>query len=90
MPVLWCHCIKKFHNSVAYFSGYPITRLHIFVYISWIKNKNNKNQMSVPMKKELSQDSVARLTCALPLNLSKSMTHDLDLKVAQVDCDGTA
>ena len=30
------------------------------------------------------QDSVARLTCALPLNLSKSMTHDLDLKVAQV------
>ena len=39
---------------------------------------------------ELSQDSVARLTCALSLNLSKSMTHDLDLKVAQVGCDGTA
>ena len=31
---------------------------------------------------ELSQDSVARLTSALPLNLSKSMT--LDLKVTQV------
>ena len=39
---------------------------------------------------ELSQDRVARLTCALPLNLSKSMTHDLDLNVAQVGCYGTA
>ena len=40
-------------------------------------------------KKELSQDSVARLTCALPLHLLKSMTHDLDLKVTQVGHDGT-
>ena len=35
-------------------------------------------------------ESVARLPCALPLNLSKSMTLDLDLKVAQVGCDCTA
>ena len=39
---------------------------------------------------ELLQDSVARLTCALPLNLLKSMTHDIDLKVTQVGHDGTA
>ena len=32
-------------------------------------------------KKELLQDSVARLTCALPLTLIKSMTHDLDFKL---------
>ena len=51
------------------------------------------NQLSEPghekKKKELSQDSVARLTCALPLHLLKSLTHDLDLKVTQVDDDGT-
>ena len=39
---------------------------------------------------ELSKDSVARLICALQLNLSKSMIHDLDLKVTQVGHDGTA
>ena len=39
---------------------------------------------------ELSQDSVAHLTYALPINLLKSMTHDLDLKVSQVRHDGTA
>ena len=38
----------------------------------------------------ISNKSVARLTCALRLNLSKSITHDLDLKVAQVGGDGTA
>ena len=27
--------------------------------------------------------SIARLTCALSLNLLKSMTHDLDLKASQ-------
>ena len=43
---------------------------------------------SIP-KKELSQDSIARLTCALPLHLLKSMTHDLDLKVTQVGHHGT-
>ena len=36
------------------------------------------------------QDSIARLTCALPLNILKSMIHDLDLKVSQVGRDGTA
>ena len=34
--------------------------------------------------------SLARLTCALPLNLLKSMTNDADLKVTQLGCDGTA
>ena len=40
--------------------------------------------------KRLLQDNVARLICALPINLLKSMTHDLDLKVTQVHSDGTA
>ena len=31
-----------------------------------------------------------RRTCALPLNLLKSMTKDIDLNVTQVGCDGTA
>ena len=34
--------------------------------------------------KELSQDSVVRFACALPLNLLKSMTNDFDLNVTQV------
>ena len=41
-------------------------------------------------KKELSQDSVARLTYSLPLNVLTSMAHDLDLMVSQVRHDGTA
>ena len=41
-------------------------------------------------KQELSQDSVARLTCALPLNLLKCMTKDTDINVTQVGRDGTA
>ena len=39
---------------------------------------------------KFTQDSVARLTCVLPLNLLKSMTHDIDLSVTQVGRDGTA
>ena len=34
--------------------------------------------------------SEACLTRALPLNLLKSMTHDNDIKVTQVGCNGTA
>ena len=39
---------------------------------------------------ELSQDSIAHLTCALPINLLIFMIHNLDLKVTQVGHDGTA
>ena len=42
------------------------------------------------MQSELSQDSVARLTCASPLNLFKFMTKDIDFNVTQVGHDGTA
>ena len=45
--------------------------------------------MTGALKYELSQDSVARLTCALPLNLLKSLTHDIDLKITHVGRDGT-
>ena len=36
------------------------------------------------------QDSVARLTCALPLYQLKSMIHDHDLEVTHAGLDGTA
>ena len=55
------------------------------------KHKSNRK---FPYKSELSQDSVARLTCALPLNLLKSMTHNdahnSDFNVTQVGRNGTA
>ena len=38
----------------------------------------------------MSQDSVARLSCALPLYQVKSMIHDHDLEVTHAGLDGTA
>ena len=46
--------------------------------------------LSSSLIQRLLQDSVARLTCALPLNLLKSMIHDLYLKVTEVYHDGSA
>ena len=60
------------------------------VVIYFIMHQNLTNFEKKKKKKVLSQDSVAHLTCALPLNQLKSMTHDIDLKVTQVGRDGTA
>ena len=38
----------------------------------------------------MSQDSVARLSCALQLYQLKSMIHDHDLEVTHAGLDGTA
>ena len=57
---------------------------HSFYY--FVKHRPENKVLNLSLH---TQDSVARLTCALPLHLLKSMTHDLDLKVTQVGHDGT-
>ena len=46
--------------------------------------------MKISLGRKIRAVAGQRNSCALPLNLLKSMTHDLELKVTQVGRDGTA
>ena len=81
---------EKARDRVSIIEGLCTKTNKNYAYQSSFQHVQYTERKTRTDKIELSQDSVARLTCALPLNLSKSMTHDLDLKVAQVGCDGTA
>ena len=60
----------------------------ISVCSTWLDVKAQNNTLQ-KLAHEIIRD-VARPTCALPLNLLRSMTHDIDLKVTQKGHDGTA
>ena len=62
------------------------------IYETNLEKETNKHMQQRQQKTRIIRavaHSVARLTCALPLHLFKSMTHDLDLKVTQVGHHGT-